>query len=899
MVVRSVSSAVCTGGQARRGRSGSVARAASASPQRRASVARRGSTAQAPASSPAAASSPVKALALDAKHAAQAEAERPQRPFRKVLGKLLAFLDQTWLQTLQYIVFLIAFQSLTGTIRKPDEFYFDKYLTDTFISSPFDADHNRFGDVRRIADIWEWQRTVLTPGLFSNAPEGEAMPDGDGIFSSANATPLSTAQLVELNNVVSFTQGIVFKQVRAEVSSGAHCYANHSCYDFGVGTGDTQPYGYGPSAGAFTWWSSEDLGANPEGVSSASQLSYRSFSSGGYVALFLPFFSEVYLPEESGSHADVRDYRLTEATPTNGKAPTYYCARSSFNGHHIEQRCNPDPMRNDATVRSMMDEMLTLLKRGHWIDHRTRLFSITMQMRNNNAGVRFIVRYMFEITPMGAVLPSYDMETMIDDADNTEEMRMWMYISLGLTIWFALLEGVEMAQNGLISYFTNLWNVMDWSNFALFGMVYFTLQRTLELNERDKGGENCIARICTEFGFYDMWQVFDTARNAKFFMSICVCIQLLKIIKFTNVIVPKMSLMTKVLAKGCYDLAFFGLIFGVSMFAFCMLFYIQLGSFMDDFYSQTASVIALAKALFGDFPFEEIIDNSRGYTNGILFLVYLFVAVFILLSMFLAILGEAQAAVRDDEAFLRERGEFPNQYGFLGEAKNLLSDKWARFKAQRIDHSSADDAAAAASHATEDTTPGLDQALNDALTRMQRKLDNCMRDRVSTLEGRLARQLAMIELQVSDADGGRSGRVPKRDGMAGSSVRSASRGGVDGLGHEGVQRSKSESPTKLRLVRQSSHERDRAGRQGSDSYKLTADPRSTRSRGGGAETSSGRTDIECKRPLTRSATTMGRVQRKPTTGIAKSRGAGAGAPSGADGNRRGPSRQNSADQLIC
>lgn len=118
MVVRSVSSAVCTGGQARRGRSGSVARAASASPQRRASVARRGSTAQAPASSPAAASSPVKALALDAKHAAQAEAERPQRPFRKVLGKLLAFLDQTWLQTLQYIVFLIAFQSLTGTIRK-------------------------------------------------------------------------------------------------------------------------------------------------------------------------------------------------------------------------------------------------------------------------------------------------------------------------------------------------------------------------------------------------------------------------------------------------------------------------------------------------------------------------------------------------------------------------------------------------------------------------------------------------------------------------------------------------------------------------------------------------------------------------------------------------------------
>merc|ERR1719487_2226002 len=150
-----------------------------------------------------------------------------------------------------------------------------------------------------------------------------------------------------------------------------------------------------------------------------------------------------------------------------------------------------------------------------------------------------------------------------------------------------------------------------------------------------------------------------TAREAKFYMSICVCLQLLKIIKFTNVIVPKMSLMTSVLAKGCYDLLFFA----ISMFAFCMLFYIQLGSFMDDFYSQPSSMIALAKALFGDFPFEEIIDNSRGYTNGILFLVYLFVAVFILLSMFLAILGEAQAQVRDDENVQKERGDFPNQYG--------------------------------------------------------------------------------------------------------------------------------------------------------------------------------------------------------------------------------------------
>jgi hypothetical protein len=144
------------------------------------------------------------------------EDDTPKSCPRRVLGKILDFLDQTWLQTLQYIVFLFAFQSLTGTIRKSEEFYFDKYLTDTFISNPFDADHNRFMDVRRIADIWEWKKNVLVPGLFSHSARGEYWPDGDGLFSIDDATPYSTYDIVEHDNAVSFAQGIVIKQVRAQ-----------------------------------------------------------------------------------------------------------------------------------------------------------------------------------------------------------------------------------------------------------------------------------------------------------------------------------------------------------------------------------------------------------------------------------------------------------------------------------------------------------------------------------------------------------------------------------------------------------------------------------------------------------------------------------------------------------
>lgn len=623
-----------------------------------------------------------------------------------------------------------------------------------------------------------------------------------------------------------------------------------------------ESYGVGAMAGQFKWWDAADLGANPAGTASASQLSYRQFPSGGFASIFMPFFSETLLPNQEGTYQQVIDHRLHEATPSNGKLPTYSCARATHNGHHIKQRCNADPSANDAVARDLMTETLDMMKKGHWIDHRTRLISITMQMRNNNAGVRFVARYLFEITQMGAVLPSYDMETLVDDEANTQSQKMWMTIALGLTMWFAFLELVELLQTGPTSYFTNMWNVMDWSNFALFAIAYLTLARTITLNERDKlprndPGNPCTSKICVEFGYYDLWEVFDTAKTAKFFMSICVCIQLLKVIKFTNVIVPKMSLMTRVLSKGCYDLMFFGIIFAVSMFAFCMLFFIQLGSFMDDFYSQTSSFIALAKALFGDFPFDEIIDNSRGYVNGILFLVYLFVAVFILLSMFLAILGEAQAAVRDEETRQKETGEFPNQFGFLGEAHDLAEEllKKAPWRRSKTGDESGDEEDGGNEP---EPSNGLDAALNQALEKMQKKLETSVQNRVSGLESRVVSKLAGLETKLpslAEVTGKTGGGGERRRSHAepGYDTASGRRDGAD-MRSSSFQRSsaKSESPTRLvrapttgnemKLAHDNSRERER--RRGGSGAPAAGAPSAgdsrSQSRAGAPGASSGR-----------------------------------------------------------
>ena len=148
---------------------------------------------------------------------------------------------------------------------------------------------------------------------------------------------------------------------------------------------------------------------------------------------------------------------------------------------------------------------------------------------------------------------------------------------------------------------------------------------------------------------------------------------------------------------------------------------------MDDFYSQPSSMIALAKALFGDFPFEEIMDNSRGYLNAMMFIMYLFVAVFILLSMFLAILGEAQAAAREDEEKKKASGEYGNEYGAIGESFEWVKQKVHRLRSKGNGGDDEDEDGAGAARSSEeeeseeeeDGRPQVDMALSTALTKLQ------------------------------------------------------------------------------------------------------------------------------------------------------------------------------------
>jgi len=249
-----------------------------------------------------------------------------------------------------------------------------------------------------------------------------------------------------------------------------------------------------------------------------------------------------------------------------------------------------------------------------------------------------------------------------------------MDIAFAMCITFMVLELVEMQDSGPYAYFTDMWNLMDWLNYGIFCAVWVTLKEAFRLEPTTNAVDapDCTdpsdggSELCAQIGFKDAWDLMRTVKTAKLYLSVCVCIQLLKVIKFMNQVVPKTSLAVEVLSKGLLDLAFFGLVFIISLFAFSEMFFVQLGSVMENYNDQYASAISLARALFGDFDIDEIMNNSPDYLNAIFFISYLFVAIFIMLSIFLTILGESQGKVREMESDAKRRGDvIKNEFGIF------------------------------------------------------------------------------------------------------------------------------------------------------------------------------------------------------------------------------------------
>ena len=101
-----------------------------------------------------------------------------------------------------------------------------------------------------------------------------------------------------------------------------------------------------------------------------------------------------------------------------------------------------------------------------------------------------------------------------------------------------------------------------------------------------------------------------------------------------------MSIFVDVLRYTMADVFLFCISFALTLVSFSMMLWMQLGPVVDDFSGNVEAALGLARGIFSDIDIDEVLHNSSGYFNVVLYLTYLFIAVFIMLSLFLSLLAE-------------------------------------------------------------------------------------------------------------------------------------------------------------------------------------------------------------------------------------------------------------------
>merc|ERR1719428_2644427 len=129
-------------------------------------------------------------------------------------------------------------------------------------------------------------------------------------------------------------------------------------------------------------------------------------------------------------------------------------------------------------------------------------------------------------------------------------------------------------------------------------------------------------------------------------VAIAVFFAWIKVFKYIS-FKKTMTQLQNTLASCTKDIAGFAVMFFIIFLAYAQWGYLIFGTQVQDFSTYMDSIFTLFRIILGDFNFKEIEDANR-ILGPIFFITYVFFVFFVLINMFLAIINDTYAEVKED-----------------------------------------------------------------------------------------------------------------------------------------------------------------------------------------------------------------------------------------------------------
>ena len=532
------------------------------------------------------------------------------------------------MMTLYFYVMLYCRRSVS------DAFTLTESLRTALVEENFgDANEKTYEDIATYEEFYSWARDVFTPALLPDEYyDGSSIPDekkrvtyynrivGGVRMRQQRVTPNSGGCKIQSNVITNFfpTEGPDkgIERVRKYVTQ---CFPNYrapargfdvSAFDDPFATWSRRPFGLGvlhtnysnttgpEECRPLATLNSLDPAFYSDARITTGERKYDSYE----VCLGKTFYPQSMVFDPASGETNLTDkLKLAFAwrsAAENSLSGYYYPGRfASYDGSGYVY-----DLTNLTTAN--LEHAFDYFESNTWLDRSTRAIYISLVLYNGNLNLYSILNFRLELTGAGVLVPTYSILTVeldlfrswLDSTSKTINALLEMILYLGM-VYYLTNEFVEVytiyeATGSIMGYFTDFWNVIDWSLIVL-SFLALAQRITFALSTSVSN----FSPFATEY--QELTAAAVTYNQSFAFDAIAATFGVIKILRYYE-LQRNLHILRNSIERGIGDLTSFTIILMVMILGFAISAMNIFGQENVDFVNPFSSFLALFMTVLGE-----------------------------------------------------------------------------------------------------------------------------------------------------------------------------------------------------------------------------------------------------------------------------------------------------------
>jgi len=278
------------------------------------------------------------------------------------------------------------------------------------------------------------------------------------------------------------------------------------------------------------------------------------------------------------------------------------------------------------------------IKDNLWIDYQTRTISINLNIYNPNTNLINVIRILFELTENGRIdllLRFYTMPYTIYKTLMGRFMFSGQIFYLLFILYYIWEEIIDIKlSNNLCQYILDFWNIIDIINLIMHMITIVAYVNWLQdFNIIDD------QKILLQHNKYiDLFDLAQKYYTIAVFSAFNAFIGFLKIFKYLQ-LSHRLNILWVTLKKAFWDIASMFIVFMLIIMGFSITGHLIYGSNMKEYHSLISSISTVLRLSIGEINYSELL-KVNSYFTPVFITTYIFMVVFVMMNMFIAVISE-------------------------------------------------------------------------------------------------------------------------------------------------------------------------------------------------------------------------------------------------------------------